>query len=1267
MGQWVVDDEAAERQRERTTLEDAAYLTPKQYAFKELLTQFAYTQKGSAEEDDVLTRMFNVFVPGVVRQPKMEDDVPVDAATADIDDIDTPFSAPKLQEKTAEYVKEKQAAIEKLVSELPHVRPATRLQLKELLTKHADRLSLRGENLQQTSSTQHEINTGSAPPFRQRLRNYAPALQEIIEKEVGDMIAKGVLRPSKSPYASNLLLVRKPDPTSPGGMKNRVCADFVQLNKQTIRDSYPLPNLQWLIDKVGWAKWFTTMDLLNGFWQVMIKPEHREKTAVITTRGLYEFVVMAFGLCNAPATFQRLMDTVIAPEFRGFIETYIDDVIVYSRTEEDHLKHLAVLFDCLERHELVVKLTKCHFFQREVKFLGHILAEGQVRLNPEVTAAVDKWARPTQSTNRLKALRGFLGTVGWYRRFIPKFSDIAKPLHQLLHKGAAWEWTDACERAFIALKKAITSAPVLQPPDPNKDFIARTDASDVGLGVVLQQKDEEGHLHPVAYASRSLSPAERKWMVTEREALAIPWALTHFNTYLEGHKYTVITDHAALRYLFNNKDKTPRMYRLVAKLSPYELKVEYAPGKENHGPDLLSREEQYMEMQPTTTAVHPVTTRSRTTHGQRRGGGSGAATDQIAPPTPASVSHASSSPAPAPKSSSKQRHKAQRSNGEDYEVAAIIDKRKSEKYKNEYQYKVRWVGYSEEGDTWEHLSNLEGCMDMVLAFEKARQQEQFGVRATTRVMHSCEECGKEFDTDAQLHVHNHHHHGVALPAACVRLTEVMDKEEVARLQRAEPEFHYLYDSEFGEKDTTLTHKQRQSFMHYEYVVAEDGLLYCIELPSLRSRHSINQHFRLCVPSAMRAAVVNEVHSGALAGHPGVVHMHSQMRRRVWWPNMIRDIVKAVTSCPVCQREKKRMTKVSTQPMKIIMKPWRMIGVDIMGPLPITRRGNRYVQVAIDYYSREVEIWALPDIETQTVLQPLIDDVVCRHGLPDVILTDRGNPYVSNISEELFRVLGIQHRKSAAHHPQGNGLVERYNRTFKQVVRKWVIAKKEEWDVGIPVFRFSSNMEVHSLHKLPPSATTRTFVPQTVLDVVLGLSGDEFYSDYVQSVIDEVKETHEFIKQAHEEVNERREQQLDHGELPAFAVGDSVLVFDPTHKKGESSKLKMRWKGPFTIVEQVTAVTYRVLVHGVPRTVHAERLKKYVQDDENEETTEAKEGQRAVIDSALAHIEAQTANERVAASTSASEQQLSSSGDIATTSSQESELTAVWNEAHVECN
>ena len=553
----VDDIEVDRKYNELEEIERSLYRDITMETIDKICDQLVKSQQGSEEEEKILTDLFEIYIPEFVnkRSTEMKEESLLeneDDAVKEVESVDHPLSAPIQREVTAEYIKEKKEAIEKMVNGNCHVTDKQKKKLVELLHRNMDRFSLAGENMERTDTVTHEIYTGDARPFRERLRTYSPSVQEIIDNEVRRMLREGVIQPSKSPYASNLLLVRKPDASSPGGVKNRVCASFVQLNTQTLKDSYPLPNIQVIFDKIGGSKWFTTMDLLNGFWQVMVKPEHRPKTAFVTARGLFEFVVMPFGLCNAPATFQRLMDTVIRPEYRSFIETYVDDVMTHSKTFDDHLIHIETLLQSLREHKLVVKLTKCKFAQKEVKFLGHILTHNQMRPNPEAVETIMKWERPAPGSNKKKALRGFLGMVGWYRKFICEFAKVAKPLFHLLKDDVEWEWTDECQKSFTTLRDAIAKGPVLAIADPGKRYVLHTDASEFALGAILQQEDDNGDLHPIAYASRlSVGPAETRYSATDRlRHWSIPWALEHFmlHTVRDTNNVLALTDHAALRY-----------------------------------------------------------------------------------------------------------------------------------------------------------------------------------------------------------------------------------------------------------------------------------------------------------------------------------------------------------------------------------------------------------------------------------------------------------------------------------------------------------------------------------------------------------------------------------------------------------------------------------------------------------------------------------------------------------------------------------------------
>ena len=298
----------------------------------------------------------------------------------------------------------------------------------------------------------------------------------------------------------------------------------------TKSDTYPLPRIDDLLDQLGQCKYFSILDLASGYWQIKVNPTSREKTAFVTPQGLYEFLVMPFGLTNAPAVFQHLMQRVLAglnPEAGpDFVAVYIDDILVFSRTMEEHLTHLLAVIMRVEEAGLKLKPTKCHFAHREVEYLGHLITPEGLKPNEKLVEAIKLFLPPTD----VSGVRRFLGLASYYRCFIDGFSKIAEPIRELTRKNSVFYWTEACKEAMTRLKYALTTAPVLAYPSLDKPFTVETDASISGLGAVLMQVQDDSKLHPVAYASRSLNAAERNYSITELETLAVVWALTRFHT-----------------------------------------------------------------------------------------------------------------------------------------------------------------------------------------------------------------------------------------------------------------------------------------------------------------------------------------------------------------------------------------------------------------------------------------------------------------------------------------------------------------------------------------------------------------------------------------------------------------------------------------------------------------------------------------------------------------------------------------------------------------
>ena len=399
---------------------------------------------------------------------------------------------------------------------------------------------------------------------------------EALKTEVTDLIKKGFIRPSVSPYAAPVLFVPKK-----GGEK-RLCIDYRALNKDTIKNKYPIPRINDLLDRLHGAKIFSKIDLRSGYHQIRIAEGDESKTAFRSRAGHYEFLVMPFGLTNAPATFQTLMEDIFRPYLDQWVLVYIDDILIFSKNLKDHLQQLEITLQILQKHKLYGKMSKCEFLKSQVEYLGHIISEHGIMVDPKKITAIQDWNQPAN----IHELRSFLGLASYYCKFISGFASIAEPLTDLLRKDkdVATEWGKPQDAAFKELKQALMSAPVLSSPDPELPFTVMTDASDKAIGAVLMQNK-----HPIAYRSRKLSEAERKYPTHEKEALAIVDAIREFKYYLDGVKFEVYTDHQSLQYLKTQPTLNPRQAHWMEYLAQFDFNIKYVPGPANVVADALSR------------------------------------------------------------------------------------------------------------------------------------------------------------------------------------------------------------------------------------------------------------------------------------------------------------------------------------------------------------------------------------------------------------------------------------------------------------------------------------------------------------------------------------------------------------------------------------------------------------------------------------------------------------------------------------------------------
>uniref|UniRef100_A0A8C6MBY8 Gypsy retrotransposon integrase-like protein 1 n=1 Tax=Nothobranchius furzeri TaxID=105023 RepID=A0A8C6MBY8_NOTFU len=411
---------------------------------------------------------------------------------------------------------------------------------------------------------------------------------------ISESLASGIIRPSTSPLGAGFFFVSKKD----GSL--RPCIDYRGLNQITIKNKYPLPLLSSTFEPINDASIFTKLDLRNAYHLVRIREGDEWKTAFKTPLGHFEYLVMPFGLTNAPAVFQSLVNSVLGDFINKFITVYLDDILIFSKDLSEHRQHVRAVLQRLLKNRLYVKGEKCEFHVPSVKFLGFVLENGKLRTDPDKITAVQTWPTPTTR----KQLQRFLGFGNFYRRFIKGYSQIAAPLTQLTSTKIPFSWTKEADQAFLSLKESFAQAPILTRPDPSRPFTLEVDASDTGVGAVLSQvSSTDQRLHPCAFYSRRLSPAEQNYDVGDRELLAVKNALEEWRHWLEGaeHPITIWTDHKNLAYLKEAKRLNPRQSRWSLFFSRFNFIISYRPGSKNVKPDALSRQfASDREMEPTT-------------------------------------------------------------------------------------------------------------------------------------------------------------------------------------------------------------------------------------------------------------------------------------------------------------------------------------------------------------------------------------------------------------------------------------------------------------------------------------------------------------------------------------------------------------------------------------------------------------------------------------------------------------------------------------------
>lgn len=476
--------------------------------------------------------------------------------------------------------------VSKVLSRLrtDHLNPEERANLESLCAQYADVFYIDGEPLTFTNQIKHSIRTTDELPVYTKTYRYPFVHRQEVQDQITKMLDQGIIRPSQSAWSSPIWVVPKKADAS-GKVKWRIVIDFRKVNEKTIDDKYPIPNINDILDKLGNCHYFTTLDLASGFYQVEMDPADIHKTAFNVEHGHFEFLRMPMGLKNSPSTFQRVMDNVLRDLQNVICLVYLDDIIVFSVSLQEHMVNLERVFKRLRESNFKIQMDKSEFLKLETSYLGHVISKDGIKPNPDKIAAIQKFPIPKTATE----IKRFLGLLGYYRKFIPDFARIIKPMTQCLKKGSKITFNDPKYiDCFEKCKSLLTNDPILQYPDFSKDFVLTTDASNFAIGAVLSQ-GPIGHDKPIAYASRTLNSTEINYSVIEKELLAMVWATKYFRPYLFGRKFKIVTDHKPLQWVMSLKEPGSRLTRWRLKLSEYNFTTVYKQGKQNTNADALSR------------------------------------------------------------------------------------------------------------------------------------------------------------------------------------------------------------------------------------------------------------------------------------------------------------------------------------------------------------------------------------------------------------------------------------------------------------------------------------------------------------------------------------------------------------------------------------------------------------------------------------------------------------------------------------------------------
>lgn len=979
----------------------------------------------------------------------------------------------------------------------------------------------------------------------------SPEKRRVMDEQIDKWFEQGVIEPSISPWSAPVVIAYR-------NGKPRFCVDYRKLNAVTTPDEFPIPRQSEILSSLSGAQVLSSLDALSGFTQLELDPEDVEKTAFRTHRGLFQFRRMPFGLRNGPSIFQRVMQGILAPYLWLFCLVYIDDIVVYSKSYEEHIQHLDKVLEAIEKAGITLSPNKCHLFYGSILLLGHKVSRLGLSTHAEKVKAILELDRP----RKLKQLQTFLGMVVYFSAFIPYYAFICAPLFHLLRKDCRWKWGAEEEFAFQSAKEALQSSPVLGHPMEGRPYRLYTDASDEAAGCALQQvqpiaiKDLKGtraydrlrkaydkglpppkltvtlssktldspsddewgedfestivHVERViAYWSRTFKSAETRYSTTEREALAAKEGLVKFQPYIEGETVLLVTDHSALQWARTYESSNRRLAAWGAVFSAYApgLEIIHRAGRVHSNVDPLSR-------LPRSPPDH-------------------------------------TSPL------------------KDSEPSIITDSSLAEEQERQMERSPAKQAFT----AW--------CIDECLEGVKSVWTSLTDDSPSTHEDLDALPVGEEYWDATNL-----------APNLQVAIDPEFLTEWIADYQ-SDPAFQKIWANKNKEAGRWKGNSR--------FLKDERGLLFFLDE---------DYQPRLCVPKGRRNFILREAHENPLeSAHAGPERLWQGLSQKFYWKRMKTDIIEWCKSCDICQKTKfTNFNKFGYLiPNPIPSRPYQSVSMDFIVNLPWSN-GFNAIFVVVDRLSKRASfIPCTTGITAEEFAELFVRHIICKFGLPDSIITDRDPRWTSDFWKGVAHFLKTKMSLSSAHHPQHDGQTEIMNKYLATMLRAYVSDDLDDWAAWLHILEFAYNNAVHSSTGVSPNFLTYGFQPKTPLDFLLPMeSQDNRGASY--SLLPEAKNFLSTLdmhrssaRRAIAKAQDEQSTQFNKGHrpVPDFKQGDRVLVNPHSlgwvDAKGAGAKLKQRWIGPFEVLQRINPKVFRLKMSdkypGFP-VFNIEHLKKY---------------------------------------------------------------------------